>query len=123
MVEDLGVGHPHPVAVAALRHQERGHVHVLDAPGHDHVRVTERYLLRRRDYGLKARAAHPVQRHAGDLDGEAALYADLAAGVHALAGGEDVADYDLIDLVALYPRPAEDLFPDRRPKIGRRRVL
>src|ERR671921_2571546 len=123
VVEDVRLGHPHPVAVAALVQQERRPVHVLDASGHNHVGVTEGYLLRRGDYGLKARAAHPVQGHARDLDGEAALYADLTTGVHALARGEDVADYYLVDLVDLDPRAREDLFADRGPEFRRRRVL
>src|SRR5919112_1360546 len=89
VVEDVRLGHPHPVAVAALVQQERRPVHV----------------------------------HARDLDGEAALYADLTTGVHALARGEDVADYYLVDLVDLDPRAREDLFADRGPEFRRRRVL
>src|ERR687897_856181 len=98
VVLDLGRGHPHPVAVAALGHEERRPVHVLDAAGHDHVGVAQGYLLGRGDYGLQSRATHPVQRHAGDLDGQAALYAHLSARVHALARGQDVADYHLVYL-------------------------
>src|ERR671916_185613 len=115
VVVDVRLGHPHPVAVAALIQQERRPVHVLDAAGHDHVGVAEGYLLRRRDYGLKPRAAHPVQGHAWHFDGEAALYTDLATRVHALACGEDVADYYLVDLVSLDPCAREDLFADRGP--------
>ena len=115
VVVDIGFGHPHPVAVAAFVQQERRPVHVLDTAGHDHVGVAQGYLLRRRDYGLKARATHPVQGHAWDLHGEAALYADLATRVHALARGEDVTDYNLVDLVALDPGAREDLFSDRGP--------
>src|SRR5215213_1193130 len=123
VVVDVRLGHPHPVAVAAFIQQERRPVHVLDATGHDHVGIAEGYLLRRGDYGLQSRAAHPVQGHAGNLDGEAALYADLTTGVHALARGEDVTDYYLVDLVALDPRSREDLFADRGPEFRRRRVL
>src|ERR687889_1727471 len=123
VVVDIGFGHPHPVAVASFIQQERRPVHVLDTAGHDHVGVAQGYLLRRRDYGLKPRAAHPVQGHARDLHGEAALYADLPTGVHALARGEDVTDYNLVDLVALDPRAREDLFADRGPEFRRRRVL
>src|SRR5919107_3555026 len=123
MVVDVRFGHPHPVAVAALIQQEGCPVHVLDAAGHDHVSVPERYLLRRGNDGLKPRAAHPVQRHAGDFDGKAALYADLPTGVHALARREDVADYNLVDLVPLDPRAREDLFADRGPEFRGRCVL
>src|SRR5215210_7706706 len=123
VVVDICFGHPHPVAVAALIQQERRPVHVLDAAGHDHVGVAKCYLLRRRDYGLKPRAAHPVQGHAWDLHGEAALYADLSTRVHTLARREDVTDYNLVDLVAFDPRAREDLFADRGPEFRGRRVL
>src|SRR5215217_5900926 len=123
VVVDIRFGHPHPVAVAALIQQERRPVHVLDAAGHDDVGVAEGYLLRRRDYGLKPRAAHPVQGHAWDLDGEAALYSDLATRVHALACREYVPDYNLVDLVSLDPGAREDLFADRGPEFRGRRVL
>src|ERR687898_727616 len=123
VVVDICFGHPHPVTVAALIQQERRPVHILDAASHDHVGVAKCYLLRRRDYGLKPRAAHPVQGHAWDLHGEAALYTDLATRVHALAHGEDVTDYNLVDLVALDPGAREDLFADRGPEFRSRRVL
>src|SRR5215211_4225862 len=123
VVVDICFGHPHPVAVAALIQQERRPVHVLDAAGHDHVGVAEGYLLRTRDYGLKPRAAHPVQGHARDLDGEAALYADLATRVHALTCREDVTDYNLVDLVTLDPGARENLLADRGPEFRGRRVL
>src|SRR5829696_4546120 len=123
VVVDICFGHPHPVAVAALIQQERCPVHVLDAAGHDHVGVAEGYLLRTRDYGLKPRAAHPVQGHARDLDGEAALYADLATRVHALARGKDITDYNLVDLLTLDPGARENLLADRGPEFRGRRVL
>src|SRR5829696_3075603 len=123
VVVDICFGHPHPVAVAALIQQERCPVHVLDAAGHDHVGVAEGYLLRTRDYGLKPRAAHPVQGHARDLDGEAALYADLATRVHTLTCREDVTDYNLVDLLTLDPGVRENLFADRGPEFRGRRVL
>src|ERR671916_2685035 len=123
VVVDIGFGHPHPVAVAALVQQERRPVHVLDTAGHDHVGVAQGYLLGRGDYGLQPRAAHPVQRHAGNLDGEAALDAHLPARVHALARGEDVSYYHLVDLVALDAGPREDLLADRGAEVRGRRVL
>src|SRR5215208_8398476 len=123
VVVDICFGHPHPVTVAALIQQEGRPVHVLDAAGHDDVGVAQGYLLRSRDNGLKSRAAHPVQGHARDLHGEAALYTYLASRIHALARGEDVTDYHLVDLVALDPRAREDLFADRGPEFRRRRVL
>src|SRR5215210_1934130 len=123
VVVDVSFGHPHPVAVAGFVEQEWRPVHVLDATGQNHIRVAQCYLLRGGDYGLKPRAAHPVQRHAWDLDGETALYADLPTRVHALSRREDVADYNLVDLIPLYSGPGEYFFPDRGPEVRRRRVL
>src|SRR5215218_8688388 len=116
VVVDVRIGHPHTIAVAALGQQERCLVHVLDAAGHHHVGVAQSYLLRRGDYGLQSRAAHAVEGYAGDFDRQPALY-------HALAGRKDVADDDLIHLLALYPRAGENLFADRGPQVRRRGVL
>src|SRR3712207_8341485 len=89
----------------------------------DHVRVAQGDLLSRGDYGLQPRAAHPVEGHTRHLDRQPALYADLTTRVHALARREDVADDDLIHLLALDARAGKDLLADRGPEIRRRGVL
>jgi hypothetical protein len=123
VVVDLGVRHPHPVAVTALGHEERRHIHVLDAAGEDHVRVAQSDLLCGGDYGLQARAAHPVEGHTGHLDRQPALYAYLATRVHPLARRQYVADDYLVHLLALDAGAGEHLLADRSPEVGGRRVL
>src|SRR4028118_1277172 len=88
VVVHVHLGHAHPVAVPRLVQKEGRPVHVLDAAGHDDVGVAEGDLLGGGDNGLEARAAHPVQGQARGRHREPGLHPDLAAGVHALAGGE-----------------------------------
>src|SRR3712207_127789 len=113
VIVDVGLRHPHAVAVAGLVQQKRRPVHVLYAAGHHHISVAQRDLLRRRDYGLQARAAHPVQRHARRGHRQPSFHADLASGIHALPRAQDVADYDLVHLLAVDPRALQDLLTNQ----------
>src|ERR1700733_7291373 len=48
------------IAPPAARDEKRRKIHVLQPPRHSDIDIAERDLLRRRDNGLRARAADPI---------------------------------------------------------------
>src|SRR5690606_18231328 len=87
--------------------------HALHAAGHDDVGRAGLHHHRGRGDRLQAATAAPVERHAGDLDGEARLQRDPAAGAGRLAvlvglREHHVLDQARVDAGALDHRAGDD---------------
>ncbi len=96
MVERIGMAEPR--AGTHLR-QEIGRVgHALHPAGNHDPGVSKRDLVERDHRRLHARAAHLVERRRGHLRAEVGLEARLACGRLALAGGQDAAHQQFLDL-------------------------
>ncbi len=116
---------------AALRlgHDPRRARHLLDAAGDDQIRLAGLHQARRVGEGLHARAAQPVDRHAGHRDrqaGEQEAHArDVAVVLAGLVGaaGDDVVDALGRDAGALEQRGddvAEQIVGAHRARARRR---
>ncbi len=120
-IEDLRIAHA--VTPAPGVHEIGRSIHVLHAAGNCAIDKSEHDFLRSAGDGLRTRAANPVDRHRGDLDGDATIYCRLSGRVHLVAGLDHVAHDDGTDLTGLKFRPIQRRPDDRSAKVGRRHLL
>ena len=81
--------------------------HRFLAAGDDDIGVAVGDLLHAERHRAQARAAELVEQPGGLLLRHAGLHGGLAAGVLALAGGQDLAEDHLVDLAAVDLRALE----------------
>ena len=103
---------------ARLGQHVGGQTHTFLPPGQYQVGVAQRDRLRGQMHGLEAGAAQFVDRHRRDLKRQARLHGGLPGWVLAAAGGEDLAENHLVDLIRLHA----DVFQDRADQMSAQRV-
>ena len=86
--------------------------HILGAAAHDHVGVAALDGAGALDDGLQTGAADHADGVGGNLQGDAGLDHALTGHVLALRGGQDVAEHDLVQPLALDVAPLEGLGHD-----------
>ena len=120
-IEDLRVAHA--VAPAPGAHEIGRSVHVLHAAGDCAIDESEHDFLCSAGDRLRARAADAVDRHRGNIDGDAAIDCRLSGRVHFVAGLDHVAHDDGTDLTGLKFRPIQRRPDDYGAEIDRRHIL
>ena len=104
----MDFGGPHPVTPAAIVEQVGRAVHVFESARDRAIDLAAGDLLRRRDDGLRARSADPIDRHGRNRNGKAAAERRLTGGVHPAAGLDDMAHDHAADGVGIGPGPLQD---------------
>ena len=120
-IEDLRI--THAVTPAPGVHEIGRSIHVLHTAGNCAVDESEHDFLRSASDGLRTRAANPVDRHRGDLDGDATIYCRLSGWIHLVAGLDHVAHDDGTGLTGLKFCTIQCRSNDRSAKVGRRHLL
>ena len=113
-VDQLALAHggAHAVAVAALHHGERSHVHVLHAACNDDVGIAGLDHLGSHVDAVQTGAADDVDGDGGGLDGQAGLQGSLTSDVLAQTGLDDAAHVDMVDLLRLNVGAVQSLLDD-----------
>ena len=113
----VDLGGTHAVAPAAAIHQVRRAIHVLHTARDRDLHLACHDLLRSRDDGLSAGAAHAVHRHGRDRHRYAAADRSLPCGIHLVAGLDDVAHDDAADCPGVESRSLQRFAHHDRPQI------
>ena len=113
-VDQLALAHggTHAVAIAALHHGKRGHVHVLHAAGNHDVGIAGLDHLGSHVDAVQTGAADDVDGDGGGLDGQAGLQGSLTSDVLAQTGLDDAAHVDMVDLLRLDIGAVQSLLDD-----------
>ena len=120
-VDDLGVAHPSAPTVGG--DGVGGAAHALGAAAHHQVGVAALDGAGALDDGLQAGAADHAHGVGGHLQGHAGLDHALTGHVLALGSGQDVAEHDLIQPLALDVAPLEGLGDDDGAQLGGGHIL
>ena len=86
---------------------KRGQTHAFLSTGQNQIGVTCSNGLRRQMDRLQARTTQLVERHGGHLVGQTRIHGSLTGRILACAGGQDLAQNDLVNLIGGYARRLE----------------
>ena len=111
------------VAPAAARDEIRRKIHVLHAARHRDLDVAQQDLLRRRDDGLRARAANAIDGHRRRRHRQPRMHGGLPGRIYLGAGLHDIAHDDRFNLVGAKPGALDRGADRHRAEIGSRHVL
>ena len=113
-VNQLALAHgiAHAVAVAALHHSERSHVHVLHAACNNDVGIAGLDHLSSHVDAVQTGTADNVDGDGGGLDRQTSLQGSLTCDVLAQASLNDAAHVDMVDLLGLDVGTVQSLFDD-----------